>query len=394
MMSNTDRTPTQAAAIRPENGAFLVSLELSQSRWLVTLSPPDSQKFSRHMLKAGESERLLKLLAEQRRRAETRRGGPVRLITIYEAGLDGFWLHRVLAAHDIENHVVDPGSIAAPRRQRRAKSDRIDGETLIRVLAAWRRGEPRVCSMVAVPSVAEEDRRRTTRERQQLLAERVALSNRIRGLLAGQGVRDYDPLRKDRRRRVETLRTGDGRELSGCLKVELLRLIERLEVTLRQIAAVESERDAALAEAEQTACSEMPHPAALLLALRGIGPQAASELWLECLYRQFATGRQLAAYGGLAATPWRSGSIQREQGISRSGNPRVRRLMIQLAWLWRRYQPDSALTRWFQRKVKDQGARARRIGIVALARKLLVALWRYVEHGVLPEGAVMKAGAH
>jgi transposase len=389
-MSNTDRTPTQGAAIQPENGAFLVSLELSQSRWLVTLLQPDSQKFSRHMLKAGESERLLRLLDEQRSRAETRCGGPLKLITIYEAGLDGFWLHRLLEAHGIESHVVDPGSIAAPRRQRRAKSDRIDGETLIRVLAAWRRGEPRVCSMLAVPSVAEEDRRRITRERQQLLAERVALSNRIRGLLAGQGVHGYDPLRKDRRRRMETLRTGDGGELPACLKTELLRLIERLELTLRQIEAVENERDAALAVAEQTA-SDTPHPAALLLALRGIGEQAAIELWLECLYRQFPTARQLAAYGGLAATPWRSGSIQREQGISKAGNPRVRRLMIQLAWLWQRYQPDSALSRWFRQKVKGQGARARRIGIVALARKLLVALWRYVEHGVLPEGVVMKA---
>jgi transposase len=289
----------------------------------------------------------------------------------------------VLAANGIENHVVDAGSVAAPRRGRRAKSDRLDGEALVRALAAWLRGEPRACSMVAVPSVADEDARRLSRERQQLLAERIALSNRICGLLAGQGVSGYLPLHKDRRQRLDGLVGGDGQALAAHLKAELSRMLDRLELTLRQIRLVEAARDAQLAA--QPASSA---PAALL-ALRAIGAQAAHQLWVECLYRRLAGSRQVAAYGGLAPTPWRSGSVQREQGLSRSGNPRVRKLMTQLAWLWLRCQPGSALSQWFRQKVQNQGPRMRRIAVVGLARKLLVALWRYVTHGVVPEGAVM-----
>jgi transposase len=362
-------------------------LELSQSTWLLTALLPGSQKFSVHQLTAGDVERLLALLERLRERVERQSHRAVPVVTIYEAGLDGFWLHRALRGHGIENHVVDAGSVAAPRRRRRAKSDRLDGEALIRVLAAWRRGEPRVCSMVAVPTPAQEDARRLSRERQQPVAERTALSNRIRGLLASQGVRGYDPLRRDRRRCLLALTTHAGQPLPGHLRAELTRMLDRLELTLRQIAAVESERDALLAE-------EPPiTPLGMLMALRSIANQSAYELWTECLYRQFAGRRQVAAYAGLAATPWRSGSLRHEQGLSQAGNPRVRKLMIQLSWLWLRYQPDSVLARWFRARVKEQGARARRIAIVALARKLLVALWRYVNDGVVPEGAVLKPTA-
>src|ERR1700752_3200158 len=214
-MSNTGPAPAIRAAIHDEDAAGLGSLALSQSTWLVTALLPQERRFSVHTMPAGETDRLLALLRRLREQAERRAGQAVRLVTIYEAGLDGFWLHRVLQAGGIENHVVDAGSIAAPRRRRRAKSDRLDGEALIRVLAAWRRGEPRVCSMVVVPSHEQEDARRLSRERQQLVSERTALSNRMRGLLASQGVQGYDPLRRDRRQRPARLLTRDGQAPPG-----------------------------------------------------------------------------------------------------------------------------------------------------------------------------------
>ena len=253
---------------------------------------------------------------------------------------------------------------------------------------AWARGERRVCSMVQAPSPEEEDRRRLTRERGALLEERIRHTNRIRGLLSGQGIRDYNPLRRDCLKRLEGLRTGDGRELPAMLKEEIRRELDRLALATTQLAAVERARDALIrADAE-----ERNNPAAMLLKLKGLGPEFASLLWLEALFRSFANRRQVAAYGGLAPSPWQSGGVERDQGISKSGNRRLRKTMIELAWFWLRHQPDSALSRWFQARVGAAKGRVRRIGIVALARKLLVALWRYVTQGVVPEGAVLKAG--
>ena len=314
--------------------------------------------------------------------------GGIKTVVIQEAGLDGFWIHRLLLAEGIESHVVDAASIAVDRRHRRAKTDAIDGETLLRTLMAWARGERRVCSMVRAPSPEEEDRRRLTRERGTLLKERIQHTNRVKGLLSGQGVRDYNPLRRDRFERLEALRTGDGRELPPLLKAEIRRELDRIAVVETQLAAVERARDALV----RTEAAEVPNtPAALLLKLKGIGPEFASLLWLELLFRSFGNRRQVAAYGGLAPSPWQSGSIERDQGISKSGNRRLRKTMIELAWFWLRHQPDSALSRWFQARVGAAKGRIRRIAIVALARKLLVALWRYVTQGVVPEGAVFKA---
>src|ERR1700754_4070422 len=201
------------AAIRTHIGAIFVSLELSRSTWLVTsLSPGKGEKMSRHNVTAGDTAELSKRFAELKRKASIRTGETYPVITIQEAGLDGFWLHRVLQQQGIESHVVDPASIATPRRRRRAKTDRLDGETLLRALLAYKRGEPRVCAMVVAPSPEEEDRRRICRERATLIAERIAHVNRIKGLLFAQGICDYGPLRRDRRARLEVLRTGDGRE--------------------------------------------------------------------------------------------------------------------------------------------------------------------------------------
>src|SRR3954449_11710013 len=379
-----------AIAVRTDLCAIFVSLELSRSTWLITsLSPGAGEKMSRHSVKASDTAELLKLFADLKRKAAARTGESYPIITIQEAGLEGFWLHRVLQQDGIESHVVDPASIATSRRRRRAKTDRLDGETLLRALLAYKRGEPRVCAMVAAPSPEEEDRRRLSRERRTLIAERIEHVNRIKGLLFAQGISDYVPLRRNRRTRLEALRTGDGRELPPYLKAQLSRELGRLELLLTQIEAVEREQEALLAESKPTGEKAAPDPVTMLLALKSLGPNFAAVLWSEAFYRQFPNRRQVASYAGLAATPWRSGGIEREQGVSKAGNPRLRTTMIQLAWLWVRHQPQSALTQWF----KAHSQRGRKRAIVALARKLLVALWKYVTHGVVIEGAVMKSAA-
>ena len=376
---------TQPATVA-EPATILVSLELSQKTWVITVQPPDVPKMSRHSVEAGDCTKLFAILDTHRAKTVARTGSPISIVTIQEAGLDGFWVHRRLEADGIESHVVDAASIAAPRRKRRAKTDGIDGETLVRTLAAWRRGEPHVCSMVVPPTAEHEDRRRLSRERERLLRERISLTNRIGGLLAGQGVRGYQPEKKNRWQALAALRTGDGRELPAHLTAEIRRMMARLDLAVAQIAAVEAELETLL-EAE---AAEQGSVVALLRRLRGIGPHFASVLLLECLYRTFGNRRQLAAFAGLAPTPWRSGSINREQGISGGGNPRLRKTLIELAWMWARWQPGSALARWFQQRIAGANGRTKRIMAVALARKLLIALWRYVQDGVVPEGAVLK----
>ena len=328
---------------------------------------------------------MLARFSELRRKAMARTGESYPIIVIQEAGLDGFWIHRALQGEGIESHVVDAASIATSRRRRRVKTDKIDGEALLRALLAYKRGEPRVCAMVVAPSPEAEDRRRLSRERQALIVERVKHVNRIKGLLFSQGISTYVPLKRDRRARLDELRTGDGRALPVHLKAQISRELDRLELLLGQIKAVEAERDALLAAAQAASTEiEAPQPVAMLLALRGIGEEFANVLWSEGLNRQFSNRRQIAAYAGLAPTPWRSGSIVHEQGVSKAGNPRLRTKMIQLAWLWRRHQPRSALTLWFEQQAR------RKTAIVALARKLLVALWKYINSGVVIDGAVMK----
>ena len=388
MQSVTSATAVATTA-RANDITLYASLELSKSKWVVTINNPGSEKFSKHVVEGGDGAGLLELLSRSMAKAEQRYGVQVKAIVIQEAGLDGFWIHRLLLANGIESHVVDAASIAVNRRHRRAKTDAIDGEMLLRTLMAWARGERRVCSMVRAPSREDEDRRRLTRERGTLLKERIQHTNRVRGLLSGQGVQDYDPLRRDRFERLEALRTGDGRDLPPMLKEEIRRELDRIALVTTQLAVVERARDALI----RMDAEERNNPAALLLKLKGLGPEFASLLWLESLFRSFGNRRQVAAYGGLAPSPWQSGGVERDQGISKSGNRRLRKTMIELAWFWLRHQPDSALSRWFHARVGAAKGRIRRIAIVALARKLLVALWRYVTQGVVPEGAVFKAAS-
>lgn len=386
-MPKSDHSVHPPSATQTHCATLLVSLELSPSRWLVTSLSPVGEKVSTHTVTGGDGNALLDLLAGLRGKAEHRLGTPVKIAVIQEAGLDGFWIHRLLVANGIESHVVDAASIAVPRRRRRGKTDRIDGELLLRTLAAFKRGEPRVCSMVVPPSHEAEDRRRLLRERQTLIKERIQHTNRIKGLLATQGVRGYQPLRRDGRERLSMLRTGDHQPLPPRLKAEVIRELDRLDLVRQQIAEVETARDELL----QASRTDAGLPIGMLMDLKGIGPEFTTVLWMEGFFRSFSNRRQLAAYAGLAPSPWKSGKIDREQGIAKSGNPRLRTTMIELAWLWLRHQPNSALSQWFHARVRSQRGRIRRITIVAMARKLLIALWHYVVQGEVPEGAVLKA---
>ena len=391
MQVKADR-PEAPSAIRSDLGSIFVSLELSRSIWLITsLSPGAGEKMSKHSAPAGDIGALLARLSEFQQKSFARTGRSFPINVIQEAGLDGFWIHRVLQNEGIESHVVDPASIATPRRRRRAKTDRIDGETLLRALLAYKRGEPRVCAMVKAPTPEEEDRRRLCRERKALIAERIQHVNRIKGLLFCQGVSGYEPLRRDRRQRMGELKTGDGRALPDHLRAQISRELDRLELLLEQIKVVEAERDALFFAAKVAASTPTPAPVTMLLEIKGIGPEFAAILWMEAFFRSFANRRQVAAYAGLAPTPWQSGSVDREQGVSKAGNPRLRTTLIQLAWLWLRHQPQSALALWFKARVAHNGGRFKKTTIVALARKLLVALWKYVTAGVVIEGAVMKS---
>jgi transposase len=374
-------------ATHKELDAIYVSIELSRKTWLVTsLSPAAGEKLSRHMVPGGDIAALFDRLSSLKHRTSQRTGRSFPVTIIQEAGLDGFWIHRVLEAEGHESHVVDAASIATSRRRRRVKTDRLDGESLIRALLAFKRGEPRVCSMLRVPTPAEEDRRRIGRERKVLLQERIQHSNRIKGLLFSQGITGYDPTRRDRRDRLEALRTGDGRELPVHIKHQVQRELDRIELLLSQIRSVEAERDAMLAEERQSA-----REVVMLSNIVGVGPEFAAVLWGEGLFRRFDNRRQVAAYAGLAPTPWQSGSIDREQGIGKSGNPRLRSTLLEMAWLWLRHQPRSDLSRWFNERIAQNGGRLKKVMITALARKLVVSLWKYVSAGVVIEGAVMRA---
>ena len=372
-----------------DGAVVFVALELSKSAWLLAAQGSPSGKTSMHRLDRGDVAGLLALLRRLQAREQRASGNQVQVLLGYEAGYDGFWLQRRLSVEGITCCVMDPGSLQVDRRARRAKTDRLDAAMLLRALMAWWRGDRAACHMVQVPSVEREDARRTHRERQRLIAERVQHVNRIKGLLATQGIYDYRPLRRDRWKRLKELRTGDGRELPPCLRREIEREFRRLELVLEQIAASETERDATI---EAPAAEDVDATkVAQLSKLGGIGPELATVLVREALYRSFANRKEVAAYAGLTPSPYASGDRHRDQGISKAGNPLLRKAMVELAWLWLRYQPDSALARWFTDRVGAVRGRMRKITAVALARKLLVALWRYLTTGLLPDGVRLKA---
>lgn len=397
-------------AVAGDSATLFVPLELSGQSWLVGLySAVGAKQMSIHKLAAGDMAGVLALIARAVGRLRAACDREVKVLSCYEAGRDGFWPDRELRARAITNLVIDPASIEMPRRARRAKTDRVDLKGLLRVLLALVRGESD-CRIVRVPSIAEEDARRPGRERERLVRERGQHINRLKSLCALHGTKAFEPLRADRRARLAELRTAGGAPLPAHQCGEMEHELTRLELVLEQIKEVEGERDALArrAPAPAPAVSTMSAPARApvasepagedagrpmiqaLVKLKAIGPELATRLIREAFYRCFTNRRQVGAFFGLDGSPWRSGGIAREQGISKSGNRRARVAAIELAWLWVRFQPESALSRWFQARAAGQTRAVRCKAIVALARKLMIALWRYVRLGLVPEGAVFK----
>jgi transposase len=383
------RKPTAPTAER-EVATLYVALELSLKTWLVALRSSASEKVSLKPLSAGDQAALFALI--DRMQAELYAAGyrEVRVVSCYEAGRDGFWLHRRLLEHGVESLVVDASSVAVPQRARRRKTDRLDVYGLLRELMALTRGESD-CRVVRVPTPADEDARRLGRERQQLVSERVSHVNRIKGWLATEGIVDYQPLRRDRRARLAELRTALNQPLPTQMAEAISRALERLELLLVQLKAIETKRDAIVANPppdDQNAAKIRR-----LAELKSLANESATRLTREIYYRSFAKQRQLGAFVGLDGSPWRSGRMDREQGISKAGNRRVRALCIEIALGWLRHQPDSALSQWFRARVGAATGAFKRKMIVALARKLVIALWRYLETGQVPTGAVRKPEA-
>ena len=371
----------------PSENRVLIAIELSVSSWIVAVRLPGSEKSRLHRVEGGDTTALLALISDLRSRAETKLRHAADVACCFEAGRDGFWLHRLLTAHGASAYVLEPTSILVNRRARRAKTDRLDAEGMLRVLAAWLGGDRQICSIVSVPTPEDEDAKRPHREREHLVQERQRLENRMEALLFTQGIRGR-PLLRSWERDIAKLRTGDGRVLPCLMQAELNRLRRRLVLILELIHEMEAERTKALAAKGDDA---MTRKIADLQRIRGIGANFSTVLAREVLYRSFANRRQLASFLGIAPMPYQSGGMDRDRSISRAGNPRARTTLIQLAWLWLRYQPGSALSDWFRGRVGTLQGRTRRIAIVAMARKLLIALWRYVETGVLPDGVELRA---
>jgi transposase len=367
---------------------IFVSIELSQKIWLITMHGPDKDRMSRHKLEGGDHAGLLALVDRVRERATRAVGTVPAVVSCYEAGYDGFWLHRLLTAAGITNHVFDPASIAVDQRSRRAKSDRIDGEQMLRTLMAYCRGEPRVVRIVRVPSVEQEDVRRDTRERDRLIEEQTAHTNRIKALLRLVGMAVGNPRRRDWLTWLVAQRDWKGQAVPPRMMGELEREHARLMLVRQQLDAL---MQAAAREESTAAAAEMARRRDHLFQLKSLGPAFSATLVNEALYKDFRNRREVAGYFGLAPSPWQSGGTDREQGISKAGNSRARKAAIELAWLWVRHQPDSTLTQWFRQRTANASRRIKRIAIVALARKLMVALWRYLTTGLVPEFAVLKA---
>ena len=382
-MSKLDRTDAPTAE---ECATVYVAFELSKAKWKLGVLLPGSEKLSRYTIAGGDLAALTARLSDMRAKAG-RCGKPVRILSCYEAGFDGHWLHRWLTDQGVINHAIDPSSIEVNRRARRAKTDRIDLERLMRGFLAHLRGEPRACSVLHVPSVEEEDRKRGNRERDRLGKERTSHTNRIKSLLHAQGIRDAEPMKRGFIAGLEHLRTGDGRPLPPRLKAEIVREHERVCLVDKQMRELEAKSKAELRAAVP---GSVEAKIMQLIDLKSIGPVGGQVLVNEVFYRSFDNRRQVGSYFGLTGMPYDSGASRREQGISKAGNWRARKLAIELAWLWVRHQPDSDLTCWFRERVGNLKGRIRRIAIVALARKLMVALWRYLETGLVPTGAVLR----
>jgi transposase len=368
----------------PPQQTLHLAFELGKNTWKLGFTIGVAQQPRERTIPAGD----LDILQQEIARAKQRFGLPkdARVVSCYEAGRDGFWLHRYVTAHGIQNHVIDSASIEVNRRQRRAKTDRLDVHKLLTMLLRHMAGERKVWSVVRVPSVDEEDRRQLHREMLTAKQDRTRVINRIQGLLAGHGVQLA--LQGDVDTQLDQVHQWDGSPLPAALLSRLKRAWQQVGFLTAHIQTLEAQRRAVLRRREDAVIAQVRQ----LFTLRGIGVNSA---WLYVMeffaWRDFQTPKQGGALAGLTPTPSQSGQARRELGIAKAGNRHMRAMAIEIAWAWRRFQPDSALTQWYEQRFGHGSARLRKIGIVALARKLLIALWRFLKTGVLPEGAVLKA---
>ena len=385
-----------AAPAALEHSTLYVAVEVSRSSWVVGIKGPCGPRIGIHTLAPSDADGLVALIARQRARGARAVGGPVRVLCCYEAGYEGFWLARRLGREaSLEVVVLDPASLPVNRKAKQRKTDRIDARKMVRALVAYDRGETTALGRVRVPSVAEEDRRRPLRERARLVKERTALGNRMGGLLKLHGIFDLRPRARGFVARLGAARTGYGEPLPPHARDELERLAERLALVERQIAAIEAARDAVVRQGRTVKLSQAPAGSAAraalkiatLAGLKGIGENDATLLTHEVLWRDFRNRRELAGWLGIVPAPWASGRMRRDQGIGRDGPAWVRAHLVQMAWRWLRHQPDSALAKWYHERTAGAPKRVRKVMAVALARKLLVALWRFAETGLVPTGA-------
>lgn len=379
-----DLVALQQTSVTPSAKLF-ASLELGNKAWHVAASDGGT-RVCEYTVRAGDGPGVLAVLERARMRLGL--GKEAAIVSCYEAGRDGFWLHRFLQANGVVNHVVDAASIEVSRRQRRAKTDRLDLRKLLSNLVRFMSGEKKVWAVLRVPSEAEEDARRPHRERARLVDEQTQHIARMKSLLVLHGLRVKGIGGTGWAQQLKAL------PLPPLLREELERETERLALVRRQITVLEREQAQRLVAPAPDVAAEQPHFAKQrqLQRLRGLGTVGPWVLVGELFgWRTFKNRRELAGSVGLGSSPYRSGDLEHDRGISKAGNARVRTLMVELAWSWLRYQPNSALSKWYHERFGRSGGRSRRVGIVALARRLLIALWRFVEHGVIPDGATFKA---
>ena len=369
-----------------QDSTIIAVIEMSQAKWLVAAVVPGVERQPLKRLDADEAA-LLKLLHRWRNEASQAGRQIKRIVVAYEAGRDGFWLARWLRVHGVEAYVIHPASIAVSREHRRAKTDRLDTELLLRAFLGWLRGEKRHCSMVAIPTVEEEDARRPNRERGNLVTEHTRIVNQIKAILTRFGIRTFRPTLRKAEEKLEGLRTAEGAPLLENTRAELRRHLARLRVVREQIRAIEHSRLGKLA----TTPEKGPHAMVRLLArVLGVGVETADMLVNEVFSRRWRDRKAVARYAGLTGSPDESGKRRRERGLARAGNARVRCGMIQLAWRFLRFQKDSTLAQWFQARTADGRGGTRKTMIVALARKLLIALWRLATTGEASDGIVLR----
>jgi len=372
-----------------QDNTLIVVIEMSLSSWLVAGMVPGVERQPLKKLEPDEDQ-LLKLMNRWRHEALQAGHAIERVVVAYEAGRDGFWLARWLRERGVEAYVMHPSSVAVSREHRRAKTDRLDTQLLMRAFLGWLRGERRHCSMAAIPTIEEEDAKRPNREHEKLVGDRTRIVNRMKSTLARIGIRGFKPTLRKAEEKLSELHTAEGTLLPENTREELRRDMARLRVLREQIKEIEQQRLSKLKAVAQA--KEGPHAMVLLIArVVGVGIETADMLVNEILSRRLRDKKAVARYAGLTGSPDESGKRRREKGLSRSGNARVRRGMIQLAWRFLRFQKDSVLAQWFQARAADGRSGTRKAMIVALARKLIIALWRLTTTGEVPAGVILRA---